>query len=191
MNRSVLDAASKQLTEIYGAPVQLVDAGGFETGSARTQVSRVALVVRPAKAPATAILKSFSTDADGATRYSSERAVLQLLAHTDARAVAPRVLALGSNPRFLVLDDLGEGPSLADRLLGPDPAAAAAALERYAQALGQLHAATLGRAAEYSEIRGGQHASRGSDDLELTAAKCRSRPAQHLRAGRRGRLTGD
>jgi hypothetical protein len=67
-----------------------------------------------------------------------ERAALQVL---DGRE-APRLIAAGTDPDLLVLEDLGDGRSLADYLLGDDPAAARTAVLRWAEAIGRLHAAT-------------------------------------------------
>jgi hypothetical protein len=52
------------------------------------------------------------------------------------------LLAEASDPPVLVLADLGTGASVADALLGTDPAAAEAALGAWATALGTLQAAT-------------------------------------------------
>jgi hypothetical protein len=54
-----------------------------------------------------------------------------------------------------VLEDLGDGPCLADLLQGSDPAQAHAGLVTYAAGLGRMHAATVGRAHEYVAARAG------------------------------------
>jgi hypothetical protein len=154
------------LARLYGGPVRLADAQGFETGSPRTSVRRVSLLVRPPSAPPTAILKTFATDPESGRRFSSERTALQLLRSSSAGSVAASLLAFGSDPRFLVLEDLGDGASLADHLLGDDPTAAAVALHRYGRAMAQLHAGTLGRRADYIELRGPTYDLIGADDLE-------------------------
>jgi hypothetical protein len=63
---------------------------------------------------------------------------------------APTLLATVADPPLIVMADLGAGPSLADRLLGDDPAAAEAALRSWARALGRLHAATLEEGAAFA-----------------------------------------
>jgi hypothetical protein len=47
---------------------------------------------------------------------------------------------------FFVIEDLGDGGSLADLLLGDDPARAEQGLLAFAAALGRMHAATIGQA---------------------------------------------
>ncbi len=60
------------------------------------------------------------------------------------------LLAEAADPPVLVLADLGSGPSVADALLGADPAAAEEALAGWATALGTLHAAAAGRGAAFA-----------------------------------------
>lgn len=57
---------------------------------------------------------------------------------------------------LIVLEDLGDGdaPNTADALHGREPALAEALLVDHASLIGRLHAATIGRAAEYRRIRG-------------------------------------
>jgi hypothetical protein len=45
---------------------------------------------------------------------------------------------------MVIMEDLGDGPSLAGALQGDDPLAAELALVAYAEALGRMHAATIG-----------------------------------------------
>lgn len=73
----------------------------------------------------------------------------------ELRGAAPRLLGGDRALGVLVLEDLGPGESLADRLLGADPAAARAGMRAYAATLGRLHAATAGRFAEYRALRAG------------------------------------
>lgn len=53
----------------------------------------------------------------------------------------------------IVLEDLGSGESLVEPLLGDDPVRAEQGLVWLAQAVGRLHAATIGRQAEFQRIR--------------------------------------
>jgi hypothetical protein len=69
-----------------------------------------------------------------------ECAALATLAPLEVRA--PVVLAEGAAPPVVLLDDLGDRPSLATALLARDPDAAADALVAWARALAALHTAT-------------------------------------------------
>jgi hypothetical protein len=68
---------------------------------------------------------------------------------------------------FYLMEDLGQGESLADRLTGRDPKATTAALFAYARSLGELHAATQHQDARWLELRqklGGTAALRAISD---------------------------
>jgi len=66
--------------------------------------------------------------------------------------VAPRLLGADSGAGVLVMEDLGEGSSLADSLLRGGRARVQAELIAYARALGSLHAWSMGHAAEFAEL---------------------------------------
>jgi hypothetical protein len=72
-----------------------------------------------------------------------ERAALTLLEEIGSDA-GPRLLAHGEG--FVVLEDLGAGLALEDLLVGADPEAATRGFVAFAEAVGRMHAATLGRA---------------------------------------------
>jgi hypothetical protein len=72
-----------------------------------------------------------------------ERVALETLASLGVPG-GPELLAAGDAPPLLMLADAGDGPTLAQRLLGGDRDAATAAVTRWAGALGRFQAATLG-----------------------------------------------
>ena len=72
-----------------------------------------------------------------------ERAALEVLRDLGVPGV-PVLLGTHDDPPMLVLEDLGSAGSLADRLLGTDPEAAAEGVYGWAEAIGRLQAATLG-----------------------------------------------
>jgi hypothetical protein len=122
---AVLAAAGAALgTELTGGEVL--------GGSSRSLVLRATAGDRPV------VLKAPLECGSGPVR---ELAALRLL--TGVPGVV-RLLAESDDPPVLVLEDLGAGPSLADALLGADPAAAQAALDGWAGTLGTLQAATAG-----------------------------------------------
>jgi hypothetical protein len=69
------------------------------------------------------------------------------------RPLAPRLYGGDRAAGLVVMEDLGEGGCLADLLFGTDPGRAEAALVEAAATVGQLHAASLGRAEEYRDLR--------------------------------------
>lgn len=65
----------------------------------------------------------------------------------------PRFIASDAARGVAIMEDLGDGPSLEDRLFGQDRQAAVAGLVSFGTALGQLHAATAGRAGAFLASR--------------------------------------
>jgi hypothetical protein len=77
--------------------------------------------------------------------FHRELSALLLLAELGCDA-GPRLLATDDSAGLLVLEDLGDGPALEDLLVGDDPAAATAGFVALGEAVGRMHAATLGQA---------------------------------------------
>ncbi len=77
-------------------------------------------------------------------RLAREYAGAHLLS---ANGLGPHVLSVNAQAGYIVLEDLGQGTSLAEALLDPNgnPASAGEALTRYARALAEQHATTLGQ----------------------------------------------
>jgi hypothetical protein len=73
--------------------------------------------------------------------------------HAIGSPVAVRLLGADPAAGVQMTEDLGTGTSLDDLLGRTDRAAAADGLVRWARALGELHAATVGRADEYYRLR--------------------------------------
>lgn len=107
-------------------------AGETLGGSDRSLVLRATAGDRPV------VLKAPTDSGPGPVR---ELAALRVLRGVPG---VVRLLAESDDPPVLVLEDLGPGPSLADTLLGPDPAAAQAALDAWAHNLGSVQAASAG-----------------------------------------------
>jgi len=85
-------------------------------------------------------------------QLQNERAALEFLTAIGS-ALGPRLLAADDDAGILVIEDLGAGPALEDLLLGSDPSVAERGLVAFAGTLGRLHAATVGHATEYYQVR--------------------------------------
>jgi hypothetical protein len=103
-------------------------------GNERTRVRRITADY-PDGNRRSLIAKEYSTD----EAWVRESAALSVL---PPDVSAPRVVAAQSAPPALILSDLGEGPSVADALIGDDPAAAEQAVCAWARAIARLHGAT-------------------------------------------------
>ncbi len=111
-------------------------------GGTRAQVQRV--VAHGPAGPTALVVKAFTSAGEG---WARETAALSVL---DGSGLAPRLVVVSDEPPIVVITDVGGGPSLADRLLGDDVAAATAATTDWAAAIATLHRATLGRREQFS-----------------------------------------
>jgi len=102
-------------------------------GSSRSQVHRVRV------GGATVIVKRFVAEGEG---FAREAAALSVM---PPEAPTPRLLGESTQPPAVVLSDAGTGRSVADDLLGADPAAAGASLFSWARAIALLHDCTAER----------------------------------------------
>ncbi len=165
-SREQLRSAERLLRRGFGGSLRI---DGYDVLTDRRDVVARLRTAGAAEAPASAILKLFRGDnraafdaADNAEhgrpgwRFASEWAGLELLDSFDYSDGRPRVAPAfyGGDPQrgLLLIEDAGDGLSLADALLGDDPKAAESALVAYVRALGRMHALTAGRAAEYDAI---------------------------------------
>jgi hypothetical protein len=135
-----------------------------------SRVMRCTVMAAPGYVPATVIVKSFQECAwkelrgaydpddqqQGSTawRFFNEWAGMQFVESLPCeRLLAPRVYGGDRAAGLVVMEDLGEDGCLADLLFGADPVRAEAGLIEAAATVGQLHAASLGRAEEYRGLR--------------------------------------
>jgi Ser/Thr protein kinase RdoA (MazF antagonist) len=89
-------------------------------------------------------------DQDGS--FGTELAALEYL-NAMPVPVAPRLVAADAGAGLLLMEDLGPGASLADALLAGDRERAQADLVSYAEALGAMHAWSIGRPGELADLR--------------------------------------
>jgi hypothetical protein len=101
-------------------------------GSSRSRVHRVRA------RDATVIVKRFTAGREG---FAREAAALSVM---PPEAPTPRLLGESTQPPAVVLSDAGTGRSVADDLLGADPAVARVGLLSWAQAIARLHDCTAG-----------------------------------------------
>lgn len=155
--------AEKHLTEAWGGPVRLSDP---ETLQERAHVVRCMVSEAPGEAPTSVILKGprlrdgqhYDPEAADPTAPAQDLfddwAGLQFLSQVaEAELIAPRFYAGDRALGFFLMEDLGEGPSPADVLLGDEAATAETTLLEIMQRLGQLHAHTIGWRENYEQLR--------------------------------------
>ena len=124
-------------------------------GSDRSVVARARVARNPFSLPRTLVVKHYlgDPDPDRPDPFHYEVASCQLFTAlpVDTRP-SPVLIAHDPQARLLVLEDLGRSSTLADKLFGPDPAAAQRCLVSWARALGQMQAATAGRENDFGAL---------------------------------------
>ena len=134
------------------------DVGEELGGSDRSRVHRVR------RGDTTVVVKRFLDGGDG---FAREAAALSVMPDD---APTPRLLDERAEPPTVVMSDAGRGRSVADDLLGDDPAAARASLCRWAESVARLHASTTGRGAAFRAAlaaRSDQPVSTNAGELDL------------------------
>ncbi|WP_067143438.1 hypothetical protein [Microtetraspora malaysiensis] len=132
---SILRAAADLLGTELSDPIDL-------GGSRRSTVVRCHTASR-----GSVIVKAFSGEPEGLRSFASEAAGLSL------RMAGPELFAVDTAVPLLVMEDLGDAPTLADLLLGDDPEAAAAGLLAWARGLGRLAAGSVPKRADLARLR--------------------------------------
>jgi hypothetical protein len=166
MLSSILHVAEQLLEQSFGSAVQLDLAQAPEGGSQRSKLLRCQVLDGPSASPTSVIVKSayiepgHKVDADAgnhpARAFLNEWASLEFLTRLSTRGgdlLAPQLYGADRAAGLLVMEDLGQGDSLVQPLLGEDRAAAEAALDAYFRTLGRLGAQTHGHDKEYWKIR--------------------------------------
>ncbi|ALO99732.1 hypothetical protein SHL15_8799 [Streptomyces hygroscopicus subsp. limoneus] len=120
-------------TELFGP----VDLGG----SSRSTVVRCETA-----GGGSVIVKAFSDEPESLRCFTAEAAGLSL------GIAGPEVLGVDLDVPLLVMEDLGNAPTLADVLLGNDPIVAEDGLLVWARGLGRLAARSVGRRADFRRL---------------------------------------
>lgn len=163
----VVAAAEKLLTRRTGAPVRLVDPVDLG-GSGRTIVLRVRVAENPFSLPRTLVVKQVREtsrkagariDFDVPDHSTVDVAFLrEAVSYQFATALATEsrpgaaLLAYDFDARLLVLGDLGDSTPFASLLKNADPDTVTNSLMAMAQALGRMHAATVGREEDFTAL---------------------------------------
>lgn len=160
----VVQAAEALLTRRTGAPVTLADPVDLG-GSGRSVVVRVRVAANPFSLPRTLVLKqvppsrgSGHVDFRGSETDEQVAFLREAVSYQFATALAKdhrpgaELLAYDFDTRLLVLSDLGDATTLADLLRNSDAETAGNTLMALAQALGRMHAATVGREEDFAAL---------------------------------------
>jgi hypothetical protein len=151
---AALAAAERLLSRRSGASIVLADPEDLG-GSDRSVVARARVARNPFSLPRTLVVKHYLGEPDPGRPdpFHYEVASCQLFTALPADVrPSPVLIAHDPQSRLLVLEDLGRSSTLADKLFGPDPAAAQRYLLSWARALGRMQAATAGRENDFGAL---------------------------------------
>jgi hypothetical protein len=149
-----LAAAERLLSRRTGATIVLADPEDLG-GSDRSVVARARVARNPFSLPRTLVVKHYLDEpAPGRPDpFPFEVASAQLFTSMSPELrPSPVLIAHDPASRLLVMEDLGRSSTLADKLFGPDAAAAQRCLLSWAGALGRMQAATAGREKDFGAL---------------------------------------
>lgn len=148
-----VQAAERLLAARAGSPVSLADPQDLG-GSGRTEVVRVRVAQNPFSGDRTLVIKVLG-DGDA---VSGEAFIREVASYKYATALpnesrpGPQLIAFDLSARVLVLSDLGDGRSMTELLGSNDVVATANAVSAWGQALGRMHAATVGGEGDFAAL---------------------------------------
>jgi hypothetical protein len=159
-----LAVAENILTKAFGSPVRLGAGQSPAGGSGRATLLRCPVMDGPTDAPTSVIVKMAKVvpqeayDPDAASQPAvslhNEWACLQFLRQLAPKvSIAPYFYGGDRAHGLIVMEDLGDGPSLVPALLSADREGAEAALVAYFRALGHLGAVTCGHGTLFQQTR--------------------------------------
>lgn len=149
-----LAAAERLLSRRAGATIVLADPEDLG-GSDRSVVARARVARNPFSLPRTLVVKHYREEPTPGRPdpFPFEVASAQLFTSMSPELrPSPVLIAHDPDARLLVMEDLGRSSTLADKLFGPDGAAAQRCLLSWAAALGRMQAATAGRERDFGTL---------------------------------------
>jgi hypothetical protein len=149
-----LAAAERLLSRRAGATIVLADPEDLG-GSDRSVVARARVARNPFSLPRTLVVKHYPGEPPPGRPdpFPFEVASCQLFTSMSPE-LRPSPVLIAHDPvaRLLVMEDLGRSSTLADKLFGPDGAAAQRCMLSWAGALGRMQAATAGRERDFGAL---------------------------------------
>ncbi|MGV9711155.1 hypothetical protein ACWDTI_10885 [Gordonia sp. NPDC003424] len=168
---SVVRAAEAVLSHRAGSPVTLADPEDLG-GSGRTIVVRARVMANPLSMDRTLVIKALPDDEDPRAFHRELASYKYATALPTESRPGPQLIASDPDVRLLVLSDLGHGRSMSSLLSGTDLVETSHAVSAWGQALGRMHAATVGGEGDYlALLRRGLNGLEDADALGEAAAR--------------------
>ncbi|MBD0861461.1 hypothetical protein IA539_09580 [Gordonia sp. zg691] len=176
---SVVRAAEALLSQRAGSPVVLDDPENLG-GSGRTTVVRVRVAQNPLSLDRSLVIKALPEHEDPQAFHREIASYKYATALPNESRPGPQLIASAPELRIMVLSDLGHGRSMLEYLAGTDPVETARAVSAWGQALGRMHAATVGGEGDFlALVRRGPSGTQGRDILRDEALRSIDSVAGH------------
>ncbi|WP_454175198.1 hypothetical protein [Gordonia sputi] len=168
---SVVRAAETMLSRRAGSPVVLADPEDLG-GSGRTTVVRVRVAQNPLSMDRTLVIKALPSHEDPQAFHREIASYKYATALPTESRPGPQLIASDPDNRLMVLSDLGRGHPLTVLLADADVVEMSRAVSAWGQALGRMHAATVGGEGDFDAlVRHGAAGTAGRDILRDEAIR--------------------
>ncbi|MEO9328578.1 hypothetical protein [Gordonia aurantiaca] len=168
---SVVRAAESLLSQRAGSSVVLDDPEDLG-GSGRTTVVRVRVAQNPLSLDRSLVIKALPEHEDPKAFHREIASYKYATALPNESRPGPQLIASDPELRIMVLSDLGHGRSMLEFLDGVDPVETSRAVSAWGQALGRMHAATVGGEVDFlALVRRGPSGTEGRDILRDEARR--------------------
>lgn len=168
---SVVRAAEALLSHRAGSAVVLDDPEDLG-GSGRTTVVRVRVAANPLSLDRSLVIKALPEHEDPHAFHREIASYKYATALPSESRPGPQLIASDPDIRLMVLSDLGHGQSMTDLLSGVDPVETSRAVSAWGQALGRMHAATVGGEGDFlALVRRGPSGTEGGDSMRDAARR--------------------
>ncbi|WP_167383397.1 hypothetical protein [Gordonia lacunae] len=168
---SVVRAAEALLSHRAGSAVVLDDPEDLG-GSGRTTVVRVRVAQNPLSLDRSLVIKALPEHEDPQAFHREIASYKYATALPNESRPGPQLIASDSDLRIMVLSDLGHGRTMLEYLAGVDPVETSRAVSAWGQALGRMHAATVGGEGDFlALLRRGPSGTQGRDILRDEALR--------------------
>ncbi|RPA66153.1 hypothetical protein EF294_00755 [Gordonia oryzae] len=162
---SVVSAAEALLSHRAGSPVVLAEPEDLG-GSGRTIVVRVRVAENPLSMDRTLVIKALPEHEDPHAFHREIASYKYATALPIESRPGPQLIASDPDARLMVLSDLGRGNAMTTLLGGVDVVEISRAVSAWGQALGRMHAATVGGEVDFDAlVRRGPSGTEGRDLL--------------------------
>lgn len=162
---SVVRAAEALLSHRAGSPVVLAEPEDLG-GSGRTIVVRVRVAQNPLSMDRTLVIKALPDHEDPHAFHREIASYKYATALPTESRPGPQLIASDPRARLMVLSDLGRGHAMTSLLGGLDVVEISRAVSAWGQALGRMHAATVGGEVDFDAlVRRGPSGTEGRDLL--------------------------